>query len=71
MLFQNYSEYADVILLSVSHETRLETIDSRVVQHALIQALYVALAMRRMRMANESERMIWEALLRTPTSQSI
>lgn len=65
------SEYADVILLTVSHETRLESIDSRVVQHALIQALYVALAMRRIGDANESERLIWEALLRTPTSQAL
>jgi RpiR family transcriptional regulator, carbohydrate utilization regulator len=63
------SEYADVIILSVSHETRIETIDSRVVQHALLQALYVALAMRMMSAANESERLIWEALLRTPTSK--
>lgn len=65
------SELADVILLTVSHETRLEAIDSRVVQHALIQALYVALAMRRIGDANESERLIWEALLRTPTSQAL
>lgn len=63
------SEYADVIILSVSHETRIETIDSRVVQHALLQAIYVALAMRMMSAANESERLIWEALLRTPTSK--
>jgi DNA-binding MurR/RpiR family transcriptional regulator len=65
------SELADVILLTVSHETRLDTIDSRVAQHALIQALYVALAMRMMSTANESERLIWEALLRTPTSQAL
>ena len=65
------SELADVILLTVSHETRIESIDSRVVQHALIQALYVALAMRMMSAANESERLIWEALLRTPTSQAL
>mgnify|MGYP005816571397 CR=1 FL=1 len=65
------SALADVILLSVSHETRLEAIDSRVVQHALIQAIYVALAMRMMSRANESERLIWEALLRTPTSQAL
>jgi DNA-binding MurR/RpiR family transcriptional regulator len=64
-------DLADVILLTVSHETRLETIDSRVAQHALIQALYVALAMRMMSAANESERLIWEALLRTPTSQAL
>lgn len=65
------SEYADVILLSVSHETSIETIDSRVVQHALLQALYVALAMRMLSAANESERLIWEALLRTPTSKML
>ena len=65
------SELADVILMTVSHETRLEAIDSRVVQHALIQALYVALAMRRISDANESERLIWEALLRTPTSKAL
>lgn len=65
------SELADVILLTVSHETRLEAIDSRVAQHALTQALYVALAMRMMASANESERLIWEALLRTPTSQAL
>ncbi len=65
------SELADVILLTVSHETRLEAIDLRVAQHALLQALYVALAMRRMSAANESERLIWEALLRTPTSKAL
>ena len=65
------SELADVILLSVSHEAGLEAIDSRVVQHALVQALYVALAMRMMASASESERLIWEALLRTPTSQAL
>lgn len=64
-------ELADVILLTVSHETSLEAIDSRVAQHALTQALYVALAMRMMSAANESERLIWEALLRTPTSQAL
>lgn len=65
------SELADVILLTVSHETGLEAIDSRVVQHALIQSLYVALAMRMLSQASESERLIWEALLRTPTSQAM
>jgi DNA-binding MurR/RpiR family transcriptional regulator len=62
---------SDAVLLTVSHETRLETIDSRVAQHALIQALYVALAMQMISSANESERLIWEALLRTPTSQAL
>lgn len=65
------SELADVILLAVSHETNIEAIDSRVVQHALVQAIYVALAMRMLSSANESEKLIWEALLRTPTSQAL
>lgn len=65
------SEMADVILLAVSHETNIEAIDSRVVQHALVQAIYVALAMRMLASANESEKLIWEALLRTPTSQAL
>lgn len=65
------SELADVILLAVSHETNIEAIDSRVVQHALVQAIYVALAMRMLASANESEKLIWEALLRTPTSQAL
>jgi DNA-binding MurR/RpiR family transcriptional regulator len=65
------SELANEILLTVSHEARLEAIDSRVVQHALIQAIYVALAMRMINAANESERLIWEALLRTPTSKAL
>lgn len=62
---------SDVVLLTVSHETTLETIDSRVAQHALIQALYVALAMRMLSTTSERERLIWEALLRTPTSAAL
>lgn len=65
------TSHSDAVLLTVTHETRLETIDSRVAQHALIQALYVALAMQMISAANESERLIWEALLRTPTSQAL
>lgn len=38
--------YADVVLLSVSHETRVETIASRIAQYAIIHALYVGLAMQ-------------------------
>jgi len=64
------SELADVILLSVSHETRPETIASRVAQHALIQALYVGLAMQSVEAANEAERTIWDALMRRPPFQA-
>ena len=62
---------SDVVLLTVSHETSLETINSRVAQHALIQSLYVALAMRMLSSASASERLIWEALLRTPTNAAL
>lgn len=57
------AELANVILLSVSHETRTETIASRIAQHALIQALYVALAMKSVESTNEAERLIWDALM--------
>lgn len=58
------AQLADNVLLSVSHETRPETIASRVTQHALIQAIYVSLAMRSVDDTNEAERMIWNALVR-------
>jgi len=64
------SELADIVLLSVSHETRPETISSRVAQHALIQAIYVGLAMRSVEATNEAERAIWDALMRQPPFQS-
>jgi RpiR family carbohydrate utilization transcriptional regulator len=55
---------ADVVLLSVSHESRTETIASRIAQHALIQALYVALAMKSVESTNQAERLIWDALMK-------
>lgn len=58
------AENADVVLLSVSHESRTETIASRIAQHALIQALYVALAMKSVESTNEAERLIWDALMK-------
>ncbi len=64
------SELADVVLLSVSHETRPETIASRVAQHVLIQALYVGLAMRSVEATNEAEQMIWDAIMRRPPFQT-
>ncbi len=63
------SDLADVVLLSVSHETRPETIASRVAQHGLIQALYVALAMRSVEATNEAEQAIWDAIMRRPPFQ--
>jgi DNA-binding MurR/RpiR family transcriptional regulator len=64
------AEKSDVVLLSVSHETRPETISSRVAQHALIQALYVALALRSVQDTVKKEQMIWDALMRIPPYQN-
>jgi RpiR family carbohydrate utilization transcriptional regulator len=68
-LLSPLAEKADVVLLSVSHETRPETLSSRVAQHALIQALYVALAMRSIDETNRLEKSIWDALFRMPPYQ--
>lgn len=58
------AKQGNVVLLSVSHETRTETIASRIAQHALIQAIYVALAMRSIDFTNETERLIWNAIMK-------
>lgn len=68
-LLSPLAEKADVVLLTVSHETRPETLSSRVAQHALIQALYVALAMRSIDETNQLEKTIWDALFRMPPYQ--
>jgi DNA-binding MurR/RpiR family transcriptional regulator len=64
------AEKADVVLLTVSHETRPETLSSRVAQHTLIQALYVALAMRSIDETIRAEKDIWDALFRIPPYQA-
>jgi DNA-binding MurR/RpiR family transcriptional regulator len=63
------TEYADVVLLSVSHETRVETIASRIAQHALIHALYVGLAMQDITSTIQKEKMIWDAITDSPSFQ--
>ncbi len=55
------TEYADVTLLSVSSETRSETIASRIAQSTIVDALYVALALRDIERAIEGEGKIWNA----------
>jgi len=64
------TEYADVVLLSVSHETRFETIASRIAQYAIIHALYVCLAMQDIPSTVNKERLIWEALNSKPSFQN-
>ncbi len=64
------TENADVVLLSVSHETRVETIASRIAQYAIIHALYVGLAMLDVSSTIEKEKLIWEAVMNKPTFQN-
>lgn len=61
--YSTLTEYADIVLLSVSNETRAETIVSRVAQHSLIDALYVALSLRNLETAIANEREIWEVVV--------
>ncbi|MBI9044621.1 MAG: MurR/RpiR family transcriptional regulator [Anaerolineaceae bacterium] len=63
-------KYADVILLSVCHETRAETIASRIAQYAIIHALYVGLAMQTTEDTVEKEQKIWHAMMKAPFFQN-
>jgi DNA-binding MurR/RpiR family transcriptional regulator len=54
------TRYADVTLLSVSQETRAETISSRIAQQSLIDALYVAVSLSLIETANQNEKLIWD-----------
>jgi len=54
---------ADIVLLSVSRELRPEAVASRIAQIAIIEALYVTLAMRDIERTSENERRIWDAVV--------
>jgi len=54
---------ADIVLLSVSRELRPEAVASRIAQIAIIEALYVTLAMRDIDRTSENERRIWDAVV--------
>lgn len=57
------TDFADVVLLSVSHETRIETIASRIAQYALIHSLYVGVAMQDIESTMQKEKTIWDAAM--------
>ncbi len=57
------TNFADVVLLSVSHENRIETIASRIAQYALTHALFIGLAMRNISEAVEKDQIIWDAIM--------
>ena len=57
------TQHADVTLLSVSHETRPETIASRIAQTTIVDVLYVAVSLRNLETAVRNERRIWQAIM--------
>lgn len=57
------THHADVTLLSVAHETRAETIASRIAQLTIVDALYVIVSWRNMEIVVQNERRIWDAVL--------
>ncbi len=54
---------ADLVFLSVSRETRNETIASRIAQLSIIDSLYVIMSLRNLDIATQNERKIWKAVL--------
>jgi len=57
------TQYADVTLLSVAREARIEAIASRLAQMSIADALYVIVALNHIDTALQNERHIWDALL--------
>lgn len=57
------TQYADVTLLSVAREARIEAIASRLAQMSIADALYVAVALNNIDIAIQNEKLIWDALL--------
>lgn len=57
------TEYADVTLLSVDREARIEAIASRLAQVSIADALYVIMALNAIDSATQNEKRIWDALL--------
>ncbi len=57
------TKYADVTLLSVAREVRIEAIASRLAQMSIADALYVIVALNNIDSVVQNERLIWDALL--------
>lgn len=57
------TQHADVTLLSVAHETRAETIASRIAQLTIVNALYVIVSWRHIETVVQNEQRIWDAVL--------
>ena len=57
------TNHADVTLLSVDREARIEAIASRLAQVSIADALYVIMALNAIDAATQNEKRIWDALL--------
>jgi DNA-binding MurR/RpiR family transcriptional regulator len=57
------TRHADVTLLSIAREARIEAIASRLAQISIADALYVIVALNNVDSAVQNERLIWDALL--------
>jgi DNA-binding MurR/RpiR family transcriptional regulator len=57
------TEHADITLLSVAREARIEAIASRLAQVSIADALYVIMALNAIDTATQNEKRIWDALL--------
>lgn len=57
------TQHADVTLLSVAREARIEGIASRLAQMSIADALYVTVALNKIDSAIQNEKLIWDALL--------
>ena len=57
------TQYADVTLLSVAGEARIEAIASRIAQMSIADALYIIVALNNIDTAIQNEKLIWDALL--------
>jgi DNA-binding MurR/RpiR family transcriptional regulator len=56
------AKISDYVLLSVCHEPNLETMTARIVQHALVNCLYLSLAKEKGEITKLNEDKIWDAL---------
>jgi RpiR family carbohydrate utilization transcriptional regulator len=57
------TDHADVTLLSVDREARIEAIASRLAQVSIADALYVIMALNTIDATTQNEKRIWDALL--------
>ncbi len=57
------TQYADVTMLSVAREARIEAIASRLAQISIADVLYVIIALNQIETATQNEKRIWDALI--------